>query len=1385
MNYKKLVATTMISAICITSFSGFADSTAANAYTGESFSQTSSASPDTKQGTLPDESGFLIMNGILFSYSGTDEVVNIPNTVTSIMEGAFQGNTTMVELTIPNTVLTIGDNAFQQCANLARVTFEEGSQLTTIKGNTFNGCSGLKYITLPDSLTTIEDGAFSSTGKQLESITIPKNVTTLGSNPADVFSKNLQNIHVDKENTTYYSDNGVLFQKDTGTLLFCPIGKTGGYEIPEDTKAIAASAFEDSSLDYVSIPDSVTTMGERAFANADLKAVAIPSGIQEIPNRAFYNSKLQVVEIGNGVTTIGTYAFGTNYYLKGLVLPPSVSSIGANAIYDLDSVFKLLKVENASLEIDESNFTSYTLVDYWMSNSKMVAAADSTLKTYYDALVAAEGSRCKTTFLPITDYKEATKVTVNETEKRLFLTETASIEASVEPADATMSDISWYSTNSNVASVNSSGVVTANAVGTATIIAQTVDGAKATCQVTVSKDPGKSDFLIDENGLITGYIGDKEEIIIPEEANDILVKGIADDAFAGSSFTSVTIPASVKSIGNNAFADSEYLTHVTIGDGVESIGQGAFENSALREIVLPASIKEIGSSAFSGCRQLTKADIQATIDTIPESCFSGCRTLNKVTFNTNVETIGSEAFGSCSSLTQLSLPASLKIISDSAFAACSGLTSVELPEGVEKVGDKAFFNCTALKSFYVSSTVTQLGDTYIRDLFEDRETDPGAKLLTEMNVSPDNQTYKSVNGSVYSKDGKTFLFCPRGLTKLNIAEGTTHIEDYACFICFELQKITLPSTLKSVGHDAFHYCEGVTELVLPEGLETVEESAFFGLEAWEKVIIPSTVKTIGAYGFAECGASTLVIPEGIERIEEFAFWGYEGTLQHLVLPGSVNYIGDSAFAWGKQVKHVYIPENVTYVGDESFGRWDSLTWLTFPKKVEEIGDRALTGNKSQEAVFIPSTVQTLGSEITYNCPEGLVIFSDTAGGIVKDYADTNGLRYAQLLTEKEDSLSADILIENAQNLLADNDETPVINVTITDESQDTAITNVLHSGLTSITDGAIFRISTQKETSNNGTTSEFEDPITLSMEIPDQVANSNRTIRLYQIQDGAKTELSYTTEGNRLFASIDPNGTYGLLSASTRSGGNNGSSTNTEDKAVTEVEQLIDAIGAVNKNSGDKITAAREAYDALSTNQKAEVDNYAILTAAEDAYAQLIQEENLPFLDISDHWAKSDILFVYEQNLMNGVGNQMFQPQESVTRAMMATILYRLAGEPAVSGETIFRDVVENSWYAPAVLWASQNDVITGYNENTFGTNDNTSREQLAAMLYRYAGSPSVSGDLSQFTDAAKASEYARDALIWAVDQQILNGKGNRQLDPRGNTTRAEIAAIMHRYIVE
>ena len=177
------------------------------------------------------------------------------------------------------------------------------------------------------------------------------------------------------------------------------------------------------------------------------------------------------------------------------------------------------------------------------------------------------------------------------------------------------------------------------------------------------------------------------------------------------------------------------------------------------------------------------------------------------------------------------------------------------------------------------------------------------------------------------------------------------------------------------------------------------------------------------------------------------------------------------------------------------------------------------------------------------------------------------------------------------------------------------------------------------------------------------------------------------------------------------------------------------------------------------------------------------RDESCPMADFSDldrdAWYHDGIHYCLEEGLMVGIGENTFAPNGTSTRAMIVAILWRMEGSPEAGASISYDDVKTGDWYAEAVRWADEEDVVAGYGNGLFGPNDPITRQQLAAILWRYMGSPVSDGSLSAFVDQKEISGWALPAMTWAVEQGLMVGDDGNRLNPQGQATRAEAATML------
>ncbi len=535
------------------------------------------------------------------------------------------------------------------------------------------------------------------------------------------------------------------------------------------------------------------------------------------------------------------------------------------------------------------------------------------------------------------------------------------------------------------------------------------------------------------------------EVRLPEG-----LEQIGEYAFANTELTSIKIPSTVTSIGGEAFTTTPGLSEVIFAEGTETITSGFSGYTTLTKVGLPSTLKTIEARAFEGCTGLTEIVIPEGVEVIPAYAFSGCSSLTEVVLPSSIKRIDAHAFDGCSALTTLTLPEGLESIGAYALNGCSslqnavlpstvtsigegafngssvsgavtlpedvteiaantyagwsGLTAITIPATVKSIGANAFLNCTGLTEIVIPEGVETIGDCAFNGCSNVKRVILPASLLsigTEafVGVAPEILQTPTANLS-----GMTMA----GVTTLNIPEGVTAVtESFAS--CTALEQVTLPSTLESIGGNAFEGLQGLAEIVIPEGVTEIGDYAFRGCTGLEKITLPTTLKTLGVQAFAGCPGFTQVeLPDGMTEIAANAFKDC-ANLTSIKLPSTVKSIGVNAFLNCTGLTEIVIPEGVTAIGDYAFKGCTNLATITLPTPLPSIGVQAFAGcpgftqmelpegmtaiaaNAFKDydnltAIKLPSTVKSIGANAFLNCtglteiviPEGVETIAASA-----------------------------------------------------------------------------------------------------------------------------------------------------------------------------------------------------------------------------------------------------------------------------------------------------------------------------------------------------------------------------------------------------------------------
>ncbi len=411
---------------------------------------------------------------------------------------------------------------------------------------------------------------------------------------------------------------------------------------------------------------------------------------------------------------------------------------------------------------------------------------------------------------------------------------------------------------------------------------------------------------------------------------------IGQEAFAYSRFTSITsitIPNSVTSIGNQAFYQCRSLTSVTIGNSVRTIGNGAFfQCNSLTSITIPNSVTSIGYATFKFCTSLTSVTMGNSVRSIGDEAFMDCRKLTSITIPNTVTSIGRMAFKLCRLLTSVTLPNRLTSIAESTFESCNSLTNITLPNSLVSIGKKAFKYNYKLTSITIPNTVTSIGESAF----------DGCSRLTSVTIGNSvtsigqdafsgcsRLTSITIPNSVTSIGKKVFESCT-SLTSIAIPNSVTSIGDWAFSRCTSLTSITIPNSVTSIGQSAFNDCSRLTSVTIGNSVTSIGQDAFSGCSRLTSITIPNSVTSIGRTAFSRCSSlTTVTMDNAATSIGRSAFYACT-SLTTVTLSRSLTSIGENAFGYCTKLTSITIPSSVTTIGTSPFDGCNNLTTIRVP-----------------------------------------------------------------------------------------------------------------------------------------------------------------------------------------------------------------------------------------------------------------------------------------------------------------------------------------------------------------------------------------------------------------------------------------------------------------------
>ncbi len=872
-----------------------------------------------------------------------DEIDGIP--VVAIAKGGFAGCAKLTSISIPDTVEYIGAGAFSGCESLGFTEYNNGKYL---------GNSGNPYLVL---VTVRNDEQL--TAYQTEASTKIIYDYAFG--------------ELEYMNYVIITDN----VKQIGVGAFAMCKELAQITILPGTEYIGDYAFYScEKLTTVAFSGADPSIGAYAFASCkSLLNVTLPYAMTEVSDGMFKDTGIIALNIPDTVTRIGKYAFSGCTSLNMPTFPSKLESIDS---YAFQSCFASSKAE-IELSLADSNIKHIGAYAFKECTGLGMVNLPKTLCDLGNGAFSGCGgmtvfsidAEAPITYLPTAVLENCTKLVV----------------VSLSNAISSYGDYSFYGCT-----------------------------ALQTIPVTDTlKSIGAGAF-----GMCTALTA----AVIPNS-----VTALGESVFRGSSLVSVTLPENLTGIPSYAFSACKKLKNIYINNGgsnneniipatVKSIGTDAFYNcEALESLTLPSGLASIADGAFDGCTRLTLAELPETLTDLgyisEETLFSGYDTLDsfhkalgssftyteyegglyagtaenpymifvglkdtsatEITLHADTRVIASGAFYYASTLKAAALPSGLKVIGSYAFGKCTALASIEIPSTVSVMMNGAFYGCKALTSVNIPSVLTALPDYAFYDceklksivLPDGLETvglsafyNCAALTKAEFGGEPDGlaNAFYGCDDYEYTTDGGVLYLgnaenpylvlveaADKTITSYTVKDGTKYIHASAFYGCRSLTAVSIPQTVIQIGSGAFVGCTALTSVSLPSGVTRIAMGTFAECTALTSVSAPgvtviddgnSYYATSGA--FAGCTALTSLVTGGLESIGVYAFYGCT-SLVSLELTDMLTSIGSYAFCGCTSLERMRIPSSVTKVGYNVFDGCTALGTVEIGAAYEHAG----------------------------------------------------------------------------------------------------------------------------------------------------------------------------------------------------------------------------------------------------------------------------------------------------------------------------------------------------------------------------------------------------------------------------------------------------------------
>lgn len=924
--------------------------------------------------------------------------------LTHIPERFFMGCTSLVSPVSYTGVLSAGDSAFAGCSALSEIRFDEalnivgrecfmdctslagayfGSASVTFGGSAFRR-SGLQYFDMPAFSTKIESYMFSECAS-LEQVHIPDTVTQIGNNA--------------------FAGSGIAAVtlpeglKTIASHAFYNTDQLTTVRFPDTLETLGSGAFEGSGLVYVTLGDNLTLLGSAVFRDcADLCSVVLGTALTSVPSMAFANCiSLETVTFPEGLDSIGTQAFAGCTALEQFMPGTCLKRIEQHAFADCSSLTAV---------------RLYPGTDSIAQNAFSGCSEELTMQGWNGSYASKWAEQNQVSFMPL---DRGLTMQINTAGDGYIITGCDPDTITVQiPARYNGLPVLGIRDGAFAECVNLSDI-TAEEESEAFSTADSIlyDKSGTTLLLYPANREGES-FVIGSNVSRIGpcaFAGSRRLncVFVADTLTDI-----GTDAFTGTRDVFCLCgpegcTAASWAAQNNIPYESENVVYTYVvenGYAVITGYTGTSEYLIVPSVLGGYPVRVIRSLGNSSTRCIT---VSEGIEEISESAFADAALLEEIYLPDSLTVIGNYALAIKGRLSVVRLGSGLISIGDGAFTGCGALKTIELPEGLESIGAGAF-SSAGLTRLSLPSSLKDMGDGALTQCQELRS------------ITAENNThgFYTVDGMLIQ--GDTLLLCiSEAGDVVEIPEGVKHIGNEAFWgdpnCLFTPDQVIFPSTLVSIGVNAFSGCGNLTGIELPDSLETIGSGAFVGCRSLRSVNIPEKMTQLESYVFQYCTSLEEIDIQGdIDSIGMGAFYGCDSmaslslpasvraidslpvNLTHLDIgEGCIRYACDGGIIYDTEQNtilfvnrgltgEVVIADGIRTLGDYAFSGNPGITSVTIPDSVTSIGEGCFSHCTALAQVHLPTHLQAIGEKVFYGCsalscinwPESLTFIGQSA-----------------------------------------------------------------------------------------------------------------------------------------------------------------------------------------------------------------------------------------------------------------------------------------------------------------------------------------------------------------------------------------------------------------------